>query len=42
MRFLLGDEIADMLGLPALTLETKIVPFIPFALLFENNPQIPS
>lgn len=35
MRFLLGDEVADLLGIPAVPFESKLIPFIPNQLLFK-------
>jgi hypothetical protein len=34
MRFLLGDAIADLLDLPAVTIEKRLVPFVPATWLF--------
>ncbi len=35
MRFLLGDKVADLLGVPAVPFESKLIPFIPNQLLFK-------
>lgn len=36
MRFLMGDKVADILGIPAVTFEKKIIPFIPTSILFKQ------
>lgn len=38
MRYLLGDEIADLLGIPFQSIESKIIPFIPTQILFKAQP----
>lgn len=38
MRYLLGDEIADLLGIPVHSIESKIIPFIPTQILFKAQP----
>lgn len=35
MRFLLGNEVADLLGIPAVPFESKLIPFIPNQLMFK-------
>ncbi|MDR6563507.1 MULTISPECIES: oxygenase MpaB family protein [unclassified Arcicella] len=37
MRFLLGDEVADLLGIPAVPFESKLISFIPSKLLFKSS-----
>ncbi len=36
MRFLMGDKVADMLGIPPVTFEKKLVGFIPNSILFRG------
>jgi hypothetical protein len=38
MRYLMGDEVADILGLPSVTFEKKLIPFIPTSLMFSQAP----
>lgn len=40
MRYLLGDEIANLLAIPAVSFEKKIIPFIPTSLLFASPKQL--
>lgn len=39
MRFLLGDSVADILGIPQVSFEKKLIPLIPTAILFRQAPQ---
>ena len=38
MRYLMGDSVADILGIPQVTFEKKLMPFIPMSILFRQNP----
>jgi ER-bound oxygenase mpaB/B'/Rubber oxygenase, catalytic domain len=38
MRYLMGDSVADILGIPNVTFEKKLMPFIPTSILFKQNP----
>ena len=38
MRYLMGDSVADILGIPKVTFEKKFMPFIPTSILFRQNP----
>jgi len=40
MRFLLGDKIADMLGIPSVTFEKKLVSLIPNSIFFKSAGEI--
>jgi hypothetical protein len=37
MRFLMGDKVADMLGIPAVTFEKKLVGLIPNSIIFKQD-----
>jgi hypothetical protein len=39
MRFLMGDSVADILGIPQVSFEKKLIPLIPTAILFRQAPQ---
>jgi ER-bound oxygenase mpaB/B'/Rubber oxygenase, catalytic domain len=38
MRFLMGDSVADILGIPQVSFEKKLIPLIPTAILFRQRP----
>jgi ER-bound oxygenase mpaB/B'/Rubber oxygenase, catalytic domain len=38
MRFLMGDKVSDMLGIPTVTFEKKLVGLIPNSIMFRQNP----
>jgi ER-bound oxygenase mpaB/B'/Rubber oxygenase, catalytic domain len=38
MRYLMGDSVADILGIPKVSFEKKLMPFIPTSILFRQNP----
>jgi ER-bound oxygenase mpaB/B'/Rubber oxygenase, catalytic domain len=38
MRYLMGDSVADILGIPQVTFEKKLMPFIPTSILFRQSP----
>jgi len=40
MRFLMGDKVADMLGIPAVTFEKKLVGLIPNSIIFKGAGEI--
>ena len=40
MRFLMGDKVADMLGIPSVTLEKKLVGLIPNSIIFKGAGEI--
>jgi hypothetical protein len=37
MRFLMGDEVSDMLGIPAVSFEKKLVGLIPNSIMFRQD-----
>jgi hypothetical protein len=39
MRFLMGDSVANILGIPQVSFEKKLIPFIPTSVLFRQAPQ---
>jgi hypothetical protein len=38
MRYLMGDSVADILGIPKSNFEKKLIPFIPTSILFRQSP----
>lgn len=38
MRYLMGDSVADILGIPKVSFEKKLMPFIPTSILFRQEP----
>lgn len=38
MRYLMGDSVADILGIPKVNFEKKLIPFIPTSILFRQDP----
>jgi ER-bound oxygenase mpaB/B'/Rubber oxygenase, catalytic domain len=40
MRFLMGDEVSDMLGIPSVTFEKKLVGLIPNSIMFRGAGEI--
>ena len=40
MRFLMGDKIANMLGVPAVTFETKMIGLIPSSFIFRGGGEV--
>ena len=38
MRYLMGDSVADILGIPKVNFEKKLMPFIPNSILFRQDP----
>jgi hypothetical protein len=40
MRFLMGDEVSDILGIPSVSFEKKLVRFIPSSIMFRGGEEV--
>jgi hypothetical protein len=40
MRFLMGDEVSDILGIPTVSFEKKLVGFIPSSIMFRGAGEV--